>query len=93
MSLGSYEEDQNSIVCWNVIEGRSECNSQATDQLKQECTAIQFYSRDPNKFVTAHADAVKIWHVNEKQGKMTRYDVQLGRVHRTVQCIAIDAQD
>ena len=55
--------------------GRSECVQHASDQPNQECTDIKYFNKDPYKFVTAHNNAVKLWQLDRKSLKFTRFDV------------------
>jgi WD40 repeat protein len=52
-------EDRNQLVCWNLIEGRSEAAQPAVETLNQETTDVKFYSKDPTKFITGHNNGVK----------------------------------
>lgn len=74
-------------------QGRSECVLQASDQINQECTCVRFYSKDTTRFATGHNGAIKLWQLNTKTSKFSRYDVQLGQIKRKVTCLAIDSQD
>ncbi len=92
VSLGGLA-DNNQLVCWNMIEGRSECVMVATNQTNQECTDVKFYNNDPRKFVTCHNNAIKFWQFNDVTHKMSFFDCQLGMNKRMFNCISIDAQD
>lgn len=92
VSLGGIA-DNNQLVCWNMIEGRSECVMPATNQPNQECTDVRFYNNDPRKFVTCHNNAIKFWQFDDITHKMSFFDCQLGMNKRMFNCISIDEQD
>ena len=45
ISLGG-AEDKNQLACWNLVEGRSECTQNVTEETNQECTDVKFYNLD-----------------------------------------------
>ena len=63
ISLGG-AEDKNQLVCWNLVEGKSECTQSVTEEIFQDCTDVKFYNCDPTKFITGHNGAVKFWMID-----------------------------
>ncbi len=63
ISLGG-AEDNNQLVCWNLVEGKSECTQTVTEESNQDCTDVKFYNHDSAKFITGHNGAVKFWMID-----------------------------
>lgn len=92
MSL-SCKSDGNQIVCWNMLEGRSECAQAATNQEHQEATDVCFYNTRRDRFITAHDGAIKFWSIDEATHKLTWFDCKLAHNKRYFTCLAIDESD
>ena len=85
--------DGNQLVLWNMNEGKSEVFMPASNELNQECTDISFYNNDPNKLISVHQNAVKIWSFDPKTKKLNHYNCALGKLKRFITCVAIDNID
>jgi len=59
----------------------------------QDCTDIAFFNKNPNKLVTAHANAIKIWTFDPKVKKLKYFDCPLGHIRRYILNISIDNID
>lgn len=92
VSLGG-KIDGNQIVLWSLEEGKSECIQAASTSSQEICQDVKFYNNTPNKFITAHNNAVKFWTFNEKQSKFLVTDCQLGHIKRFINCVSIDKTD
>jgi WD40 repeat protein len=92
MSL-SCKSDGNQLVCWNMLEGRSECAQSATNQEHQEATDVCFYNTRRDRFVTAHDGAIKFWSFDETSHKFSWFDCKLAHNKRFFTCLAIDEND
>ena len=74
-------------------EGRSEAFQPASDEIDQECTDVQFYHKDPSKFVTVHHNCVKIWQFDSSACKLKYINCPLGHIKRWITCVNIDTID
>lgn len=54
---------------------------------------MAFFNRNPNKFVTVHHNAIKIWQFDQKQKKLKYFDCPLGHIKRYILNISIDSID
>lgn len=85
--------DGNQLVLWNMMEGKSEAFTPASDQLDQECYDVKFCNRDPCKLVTVHHNAVKVWSFDPTTKKLKNFNCALGKITRYIICLAIDDID
>lgn len=74
-------------------EGKSEVFQETSDQQDQECTDVAYFNKNPNKFVTVHNNAIKIWTYDARQKRLKYFDCPLGHIKRYILNISIDNID
>jgi len=87
-SLGG--EDDNKIVCWNMLTGQSMMGSPAHNETAK---TVVFYNNDNETLVTAGKYHVRTWQIDRKSNKIRPTDCKLGQVKRVVNTVCIDEND
>lgn len=61
--------------------------------MDQDCNDVAFCNRKPNKFVTVHNNAIKIWTFDPFGKKLKYFDCPLGHIKRCILNVSIDPID
>lgn len=82
--------DDNTIVVWNVAEGKPLCGTAA---LPDPTSCLSFYHTAEDKFVTAGPAHIRVWNIDRANRKVNPTDCQLGHLHRLVLSMVASPDD
>eukprot|EP00762_Andalucia_godoyi_P004100 ANDGO_06274.mRNA.1 Cilia- and flagella-associated protein 52 len=85
VSLGGIDDRQ--IVVWDVMTGKALCGTHYGSE-EQACAQWLSNGKDM-RLVTGGTGGVKLWTVDLVARKMTAVDAQLGKMKRSVTCLAV----
>ncbi|XP_034191821.2 cilia- and flagella-associated protein 52 isoform X2 [Osmia lignaria lignaria] len=91
ISLGGI--DDGCIVVWNVENGTPLCGTLANSGMFGNATTIARTNLSKMNFLTAGDGTLKLWYIDEKDGKLNGIEAKIGKMKRAINCLVVDEND
>ncbi|KAM7008827.1 cilia- and flagella-associated protein 52 [Tautogolabrus adspersus] len=91
VSLG--DQDDGSIVVWNIETKQAICGSQASANSAGHCLTVQFSNTSDNVFVSAGSGTLRVWELDIHNRKIRPTECQMGKLKRIVKCVEFSEDD
>ncbi|XP_015588668.1 cilia- and flagella-associated protein 52 isoform X2 [Cephus cinctus] len=91
ISLGG--RDDGNIVIWDVIKNEAMCGAFASNEIAGNAFIISRTNNRDKCFVTAGDNTFKVWRIDPASRKVHGVNVKVGKLRRSINCIAIDERD
>lgn len=91
ISLGG--KDDGSIVIYDVYNNSAICGSYGSTKISGNAMAIATMKQHNLCFLSSGDNTLKLWHLNSENRKLTSVNVKVGKLRRTINCLAIDDKD
>ncbi|XP_071650715.1 cilia- and flagella-associated protein 52 [Temnothorax longispinosus] len=91
VSLGG--RDDGNVVVWDVRKSSLICGSFASNDTSGNANNITRTNLHGECFVTAGDRTLKIWRIEAEKRRMHNLDVEVGKLKRLVNCVAVDERD
>ncbi|XP_070166598.1 cilia- and flagella-associated protein 52 isoform X2 [Polyergus mexicanus] len=91
VSLGG--RDDGNVIVWDVQKNFLICGSLASNDISGDAYNIARMHLHDRCFVTAGDRTLKIWRIEAEKRRVRGVDVEVGKLKRLINCIAVDERD
>ncbi|KAL6443642.1 hypothetical protein ACFW04_001630 [Cataglyphis niger] len=91
VSLGG--RDDGNVIVWDVQKNSAICGSLASNDISGDAYNIARMHLHGEFFVTAGDRTLKIWRIEAEKRRVHGVDVEMGKLKRLINCIAVDERD
>ncbi|KAK0095663.1 hypothetical protein PV326_007707 [Microctonus aethiopoides] len=91
ISLGG--RDDGNIIIWDIQKNMPICGIYASTEIAGNALTIARTNNRDQCFLTGGDGTLKVWHINSNARKVIGTNIKVGKLRRSINCIAIDKND